>query len=81
MSSKYAEVVKKIVGPVMPVGETWEDEERLKNLKELGSLVNELTEELYDVKHRGEISHEGSVTHAGKEAEKILKSLKDWIEE
>lgn len=45
------DIVRKLIGPVMPVGETHIDEERLKNLQELINLVEGLLYDIDDVAH------------------------------
>jgi hypothetical protein len=42
-------VVIKLVGPVMPIGETREDEKRLENLKVLCDLIDKLLTDIDDV--------------------------------
>ena len=42
-------VIKKLVGPVKPIGDTSKDLKRLKNLSGLAELVSLLTDDIIDV--------------------------------
>ncbi len=68
------DIVKKLIGPVYPIGETHEDAKRLENLKELTLLVDKL---IFDIDAVGmqKDSHEWSVKEAGKFADKFLDEL------
>ena len=68
------DVVTKLIGPIMPIGETNTDEKRFENLQEMVSLVNELLDDIHSVtvhKTRGE----WSMKHAGEYADKTLKEI------
>jgi hypothetical protein len=71
---KIYEVVVKLIGPIMPIGETNTDDERLENLKEMTNLVDRL---IYDI---GCVIHnknrpEYSMKKAGKFADDFFDSL------
>lgn len=55
------EIVTKIVGEVRPTGDSSRDLERLKNLKELCELTNELVALIDDIRTNNHHSHEHSV--------------------
>ena len=65
------EVVKKLIGPVEPVGDSSCDDERFENLKAMTELVELLVIDIGWV-GRKEISHEYSVKRAGEFACKFL---------
>lgn len=63
------EVVIKLIGQIMPIGETNEDERRFKSLEETTELVNLLLEDIDRVascSHRGEWSIRRSEEFANK---------------
>jgi len=68
------EIVTKLVGPIMPVGETNTDDKRLENLKTMCDLVDKLLCDIYEVApnmHR----HEYSMKRAGEHADEFLTSI------
>lgn len=68
------EVVKKLTGPITPVGCSRTDEIRLENLKNLTNLIDSLLNDIHSVescKH----SYEGSVKAAGEHCSKFLDEL------
>ena len=70
------DVVKKLIGPVCPVGETNADAARFKNLEEMIELTDNL---LFDI---GAVAEEHSrpeysVARAGKRADQFLKDIKE----
>lgn len=72
----YYTVVKKLLGPIEPVGETNCDNERLENLENTIKLVDNL---LFDI---GRVSgykdcQEYSRSRAGKRAENFLNDVKE----
>lgn len=74
----HYEIVKKLIGPVRPVGETRADDERYENLKALTELIDRL---VFDV---GEVSvdagrSEFSVNRAGVHAEAFLRELEESL--
>lgn len=73
-SKTMYEVVTKLVGPTLPVGETHTDEQRFENLKVLTQLVESLIKDISLVAQlRGQYQH--SISKAGKYAHDFLDSL------
>jgi hypothetical protein len=68
------EIVKKLLGPIKPVGETNTDEKRLDNLSATLDLIDCLLEDVQDIT-RYKDSHEYSRAKAGKKAADYLRSL------
>jgi hypothetical protein len=68
------EVVKKILGPIDPIGETNTDDKRLINLQNTIKVVDEL---LSDIKYVAEYSNcqAHSMNKAGKLAERFLNEI------
>lgn len=68
------DIVIKIIGHIMPIGETNEDNRRFENLKSTCDLVNLLIEDIDRVAH---ISHrqEFSIKRAEEFAHKFLNDL------
>ena len=58
------EVVKKLVGPISPVGETNEDNRRFENLKVTADLVDSLLSEMDDIVYRKSNNQEYSIKRA-----------------
>ena len=76
---EYYEIVKKLIGPIDPIGETNEDNDRYENLKEVTDLVDKLLFDIVQValqKDRGEYS----ISRAGKFADEFLKEIEGQIE-
>lgn len=71
---ELVDVVRKLVGPIDPVGETHTDAERFKNILAMTVLVDMLLGDLNDVS-RHLISHEHSKNKAGKYARDFLKNI------
>ena len=71
---EYYEIVKKLIGPVMPVGSSHVDDVRFYNLVELVSLLDKL---LYDINQvaKNKTRHEHSMKKAG---ELASSKLDDW---
>ena len=70
------EVVKKLIGPINPVGATHIDEKRLENLKELTRLVDNLLSDIDKVLFLcGEDSTLYSVKAAGQHARKFFDKI------
>lgn len=67
-------VVYALTGPIIPVGETRTDEERLHNLEVLLSLTQGL---IRDIEHASGYAdrHEASVRAIGEKAKQFLHSL------
>ena len=64
------DIVQKLIGPTIPVGETNTDDARFENLKELTDLVNSLLSDIdsiaYEFKDRYEFSVKRAVDHCDK---------------
>lgn len=71
----YYEIVKKLIGPIDPVGETNEDDKRFKNLEALCELVDELVSDIAYVEDINSESHRCSENRAGLFASKFLDRL------
>jgi hypothetical protein len=74
----HAEIVKKLIGQIKPVGETNEDAKRLDNLNDQIQLTEELINEIFDVAHFAN-RHEFSVKTCGLQAKHYLKLLRDRL--
>lgn len=74
-----AEIVKKLSGPIEPLGDSGIDRDRLENLNELGETVHELIQQIYCVYSDHKHSHEGSVIEASRKAKSILRNLADYV--
>ncbi len=72
------EVVRKLIGPIDPVGQTDRDTPRFENLKEMCSLVDKLLHDISAVSNV-EHSHEHSVKKAGKYAADFIKGQKEFL--
>ena len=71
---ELVDIVRRIVGPVRPIGEANSDEERFENLKQLTELVDYLIGDIDHVagnKHRAEYS----MKRAGEFADRFLTNL------
>lgn len=66
------DVVKKLIGNVMPIGETNQDEIRFKNLEAMCDLVEELLSEIDDVATYNKNKQEFSMRRSGEFADKFL---------
>ena len=69
------EVVKKLVGPISPVGETNEDNRRFENLKVTADLVDSLLSEMDDIVYRTSSNQEHSIKRAVGFIEKFFDSI------
>jgi len=71
---KYTQIVRKLIGPIKPVGTSHIDDDRLENLKEMCNTVGELVADIQivaDCKDR----HEHSVKEAGEFADTFIQWL------
>jgi len=75
------ETVMKLVGPIVPIGDTNEDANRLENLKELLKLVDQLITDLEEMSEL-KCKHEYSIKKAGQIVSRFLrdkiKIAEDW---
>lgn len=74
----HHEIVKKLIGPIKPVGKSEIDSERFENLKATIELMSSLLFEIEYVAKSSE-SHESSVNKAGNYAKDFLLTLKSII--
>lgn len=70
-------VVKKLIGPIKPVGKTQTDEERYENLLDMISVADCLLYDINDVARENKDRQEFSMKLAGKKADRFLKSIKE----
>lgn len=68
-------VVMKLMGPITPVGETTQDDERFENLKSMCDLVEKLIMGIEYVAHSNKDAYEFSKNRAGEYAQKFITSL------
>lgn len=66
------DVVKKLVGPIEPIGDSGADKERLSNLQAMTALIDGLLAEVSRVGVDNAGSYEHSVKHAGKFANDFI---------
>ena len=69
------DVVKKLVGPISPIGESNVDDERFENLKTMTDLVGRLLEDIDDVATFETGRQEYSRKRAGEYADKFLTRI------
>lgn len=69
------DVIKKLIGPVTPIGCSSTDVERLKNLKEMADVVNKLLTDIDNVVHEYKDSHEQSVKDIVKFGEDFFNEI------
>jgi len=74
------DVVRKLTGPINPVGESNCDDARYENLKTLCDLVNFLVTDIDSVAYRYKDSPESSVNRAGKYADTFLSKTLGIVE-
>jgi len=68
------DVVKKLIGPIKPVGETNEDNRRFENLKDMAILVEKLVSDIDAVASQKD-RIEYSIHRAGQFADNCLSEL------
>ena len=73
------DIIKKLIGPIDPIGETYEDNERFENLKATTKLVNQLLFKIYTVSYNKD-KVEFSMKKSGEFAHKFLKTIKTELE-
>jgi len=71
----HAEIVRKLIGEIMPVGETNEDQKRFNNLIEMAGLVDILLEDISKVVRRNVDAKEHSVVKARTYAKEFLTQI------
>lgn len=72
----HHDIVKKLIGPIAPVGDSAIDKERLKNLKDFCSLVENVMYDLDDIYSRNINSKEHSVYEIARQAERTLEDVR-----
>jgi hypothetical protein len=73
---KLDEIVMKLVGPVMPIGESNADSQRLENLRVLTMLIEDLLYEVAVVS-KNKDRHEASMKKAGVLGDEFLSRIKE----
>jgi len=68
-------VVKKLTGPIDPIGEAHIDDKRLENLKVVIDLVDRLLVNIHRVSYKNRNRHEYSIKMAGELATNFLNEL------
>lgn len=74
----HYEIIKKLIGPIEPVGETNEDKQRFVNLQKTIKLVDMLLSNIEEVSANKD-APEYSVFQSGKEADEFLNDLRDSL--
>jgi hypothetical protein len=74
------ELVRKLIGPINPVGETNLDEKRLPRIQEVSELAEDLLGQLVETA-RFKDRHEASMRRAGEDAWKCLENIYGWLGE
>lgn len=74
----YYEIIKRLIGPVNPVGDTYEDKKRFKNLRETAEIIDRLIFDVSSVTHDKD-HHIESIAKAGKFADRFLINLYDSL--
>lgn len=77
--AEIVKVIEKLIGPVVPVGCSDQNGERLKNLSKLGLVVDDLAIFLAHMTYYAE-SHEASTKAIGLKAIAICRSLEAIVE-
>ena len=73
------DVVKKLVGDIKPIGDSWKDSETFENLKVMCDLVNHLTGQIESVYESNKGDNQASVLKSANYAGKFLYELKERI--
>jgi len=68
-------IVKKLVGPIDPVGETREDERRYENIQVMTKTIDELLTELKWIGKLNKDRQEFSMKRAGNHAQDFLNAI------
>ncbi|HEY9874549.1 MAG TPA: hypothetical protein V6D12_14000 [Candidatus Obscuribacterales bacterium] len=72
------QTVKKLIGPIEPIGDTWADEGRWINLQAMTYLVGNLLLDISKVaRHKGRV--EFSMARAGEHADKFKKEFREKV--
>ncbi len=73
-----ANLVRRICGPIEPIGQHSADEIRFTNLKEYCLLAEEMVRNIRDVA-KNRHSYEGSVKRAGEFAARSLEEIREYL--
>lgn len=68
------DLVRELVGPIEPVGESHTDEKRLENLERLMCAIGDLLSDIHVIAHR-RCHHQHSIKIAGKRAYEFLGEI------
>lgn len=68
----HYEVIKKLIGPIEPIGETESDEKRFENLQDWIQLTETMLQDLQTVARENKNRREYSMKKAGEAAAKFL---------
>lgn len=72
----YTDIIRKLIGPINPIGETNQDTERLDNLKVLIELTENLLSDIRYVAEYYDERTEYSIKKANATAKVFIKALK-----
>ena len=75
------EIIKRLVGPIKPIGDSSMDSERRENLEVYGELISFLISEVGDVIYHNKNSLYYSVNNSVDKAIEILKKASNEIKE
>jgi len=70
------EVVKKLIGPIEPVGESHTDNRRFENQKEMMALIDRLLSNWFNLR-RFSNNHQASMKRAGIMASKYFRDIQE----
>lgn len=76
----FIQLVSRLIGNITPVGETYEDEERLKNLQMCSTILHLIINDIYENITYYKNDARGSVKRIVSESYKILESLNDYMD-
>ena len=79
-ASTIVAVVRKLTGPIKPVGDSAVDASRMANIKCFSGVVLDLLYDLMEIRWHN-LSHEASVAAVGKYADDTIGIIKENIEE
>ena len=71
------DVIKKLIGDIVPVADAAIDRERLENMKAMCELLRQIFEDVDDIAYRYRNSQYGSQKEVGQYANKFLLDLTD----
>lgn len=74
-------VVRKLIGPIDPVGDSVIDERRFENLKVQADLMRALMDEILDIEQANQDRAEYSMKRAGEYCESLLDKLQNQTPE